>query len=61
MWLLGNKQVLGWWVGLANQLLWAWFIVVFGAWGLAPLTLTLSVTYVRNIRKWQSEEHEEAS
>ena len=55
MWLAGNKRSLGWAVGLANQGLWAVFIVVFEAWGLAPLTAALTVTYARNLLKWRRE------
>jgi hypothetical protein len=55
MWLAGNKDWRGWAVGLGNQVLWFIFIVVFGAWGLLPLSLTLTVTYARNLIRWRAE------
>lgn len=55
MWLAGSKRTAAWWVGLANQGLWAATIVVFGVWGLAPLTAALTVIYVRNLVRWRGE------
>lgn len=52
MWLIGNKNRLGWVVGLFNQTLWITFAIVFKAWGLLPLTLVLIVVYTRNLTKW---------
>jgi len=56
MWLVGNKNKLGWVVGLANQALWITFIVLFSAWGLLPLALALIVLYTRNLVRWRREE-----
>lgn len=56
MYLLGNKDKRGWIVGLLNQLLWGTFIVAFGAWGLAPLSVCLLFMYTRNLLKWRREE-----
>jgi hypothetical protein len=53
MWLAGSKRVVAWKVGLANQVLWVWFIVAFEAWGLIPLTLALTFTYARNLVRWR--------
>lgn len=52
MWLIGNKNRLGWVVGLINQVLWISFAILFKAWGLLPLSLVLIVVYVRNLHKW---------
>lgn len=53
MWLIGNKNRLGWVVGLINQGLWITFAIVFQAWGLLPLTLVLIFVYTRNLYKWK--------
>jgi hypothetical protein len=58
MWLLGNKHIAGWVLGLANQVLWVMFIAMYEAWGLLPLSLALTVVYVRNIIKWCYEKDE---
>jgi hypothetical protein len=52
MWLLGNKNKLGWVVGLVNQAFWITFAIVFKAWGLLPLSLVLVFIYSRNLRRW---------
>lgn len=52
MWLIGNKNRLGWVVGLINQILWISFAIIFKAWGLLPLTLVLIIVYTRNLLKW---------
>lgn len=56
MWLIGNKNKLGWVVGLLNQSLWVTFAVIFKAWGLLPLTVVLIVVYTRNLYKWINHE-----
>lgn len=59
MWLAGNKDPRAWIVGLANQVLWLAFIVLFGAWGLLPLLVSLVVIYTRNLIKWRREASDE--
>jgi len=65
MWLVGNRRVLGWWLAVGGQVGWFAFIVIFRAWGLFPMAVALTVTYVRNLVKWRREgrlaEAEEAS
>lgn len=58
MWLAGNKNPLGWMVGLFNQILWLLFIVLFEAYGLLPLSAFLTVVYTRNLIRWKAEEAE---
>lgn len=53
MWLAGNKNVLGWYLGIANQGLWLAFIIAFEAWGLLPLLVTLLFVYGRNVIRWR--------
>jgi len=52
----GHKRSRGWAIGLANQALWITFIVLFGAWGLLPLSLALIVMYGRNLLAWRRDE-----
>jgi hypothetical protein len=56
MYLAGRKRWEGWAISLANQVLWAWFIVAFRAWGLIPLSATLSYVYALNLRRWRKED-----
>lgn len=55
MYLAGNKDHRAWVLGIFNQFIWLAFIVSFGAWGLLPLTMVLTVMYARNLRKWKFE------
>lgn len=56
MWLTGNKKWYGWAVGLANQIVWVTFIIMFDAYGLLPLFVALVVIYTRNLIKWRRED-----
>jgi len=51
--LVGNRRVLGWWLAVGGQVGWFAFIVIFRAWGLLPMAVALTVTYVRNLVKWR--------
>lgn len=55
MWLAGSKRVLGWWLAVGGQAGWAAFIVMFGAWGLAPMCVGLTIIYIRNLIRWRRE------
>jgi hypothetical protein len=48
----GNQKPWAWGVGLANQALWATWIVTTQAWGLLPMTIALTWVYARNHLKW---------
>lgn len=61
MWLLGRKDVRGWYMGLISQMIWLVFIFSFGAWGLLPLSICLTFMYLWNLRKWRKEESDENS
>lgn len=54
MWKVGEKKSVGWTIGLANQALWAVFIVAFEAWGLVPLCAALVFVYSRNLLRWRA-------
>jgi hypothetical protein len=54
--LAGDKSATAWLISLANQGLWAMFILVYQAWGLVPLNVALSVIYWRNWRAWRAAE-----
>jgi len=58
MWRAGSKKTDAWIIGLVNQGFWALTIVVFGVWGLAPLTAALTVIYARNLIRWSRESNE---
>lgn len=51
--LQGNKNPVGWLVGLFNQILWLLFICITETWGLLPLNLGLWYLYIRNWLKWR--------
>lgn len=55
MWRAGSKRTDAWVIGLVNQFFWALTIILFGVWGLAPLTAALTVIYARNLLRWRSE------
>jgi len=55
MWAAGNHKWWAWLVGLVGQAGWFLFIVLFGAWGLLPMAIVLTVIYARNLRKWHHE------
>lgn len=48
----GNKHRLAWVIGLGNQALWLFWIVVAEAWGFLPMNLALWAVYARNHLKW---------
>lgn len=54
-WLAGNKNNLGWFLGVLGGIPWIAFIVVWDVWGLAPLVVGLQVIYIRNLVKWWRE------
>jgi hypothetical protein len=58
MWLVGNRRILGWWLGVAGQGGWAVFIVMYELWGLAPMWFGLAIAYTRNLVKWRRERRE---
>lgn len=61
MWLAGSKRTLGWTLGLAGQVGWLAFVVVFQAWGLLPLVIALTFVYGRNLWRWHAVTPEETS
>jgi hypothetical protein len=58
MWLVGNRRVLGWWLAVGGQVGWFAFIVIFQVWGLIPMAVALTITYVRNLVKWRREQRQ---
>ena len=53
--LAGNKKSYTWLIGLANQALWLFWIIVSATWGLLPMNLALWVVYFRNHLKWRKD------
>jgi len=58
MWLVGNRRALGWWLAVGGQAGWFAFILIFEAWGLLPMAVALTVTYIRNLVKWLREDRD---
>lgn len=56
MLLAGEKKRSAWIVGLLNQCLWFAFIYITKNWGLAPLTVAMTIVYIRNLHKWKKPE-----
>ena len=50
--LAGQKYKYTWILGLANQALWLYWIILIQSWGLLPMTGTLIVIYTLNHFKW---------
>ena len=55
LWFVGRKVWWAWLIGLANQVVWAVFIVVFDAWGLLPLLVGMVVVMSTNAVQWHRE------
>ena len=55
MFAAGEMKRHTWKVGLANQVLWATWIVASGSWGLLPMTLAITFVYARNHFKWNQQ------
>lgn len=53
--LAGDKKPSAWTVGIANQLLWAAWIIASETWGMLPMNIVLAVIFVRNFIKWRRE------
>ena len=51
--LCGDKKAAGWAVGIANQVLWATWIIASETWGMLPMNVVLAVIFVRNFIKWK--------
>ena len=54
-WLVGGKRLLGWVLGLAGQGGWITFAILFHAYGLLLLEVTLTVVYALNVHRWATE------
>lgn len=57
MWLVGNRRIAGWALGVIGQALWFAFIFTWQVWGLLPLATSLTVVYSRNLILWRRERH----
>lgn len=51
-WVMSALRRWTWLICLANQALWAWFIVPREEWGLLAMNLAVTVVAVRNLWKW---------
>lgn len=55
MWMLGNKNILGWYLGLLNQVFWIYASLVAGTYFFILLSVFLTGIYIRNIMLWRAE------
>ena len=53
--LAGDKKPAAWTVGIANQVLWAVWIIASETWGMLPMNVVLAVIFVRNFIKWRAD------
>lgn len=58
-WFIGNKSVWGQRLGLAANLAWWYYVIVFSRWGLAPMQVFFTVMTIRNLIKWEKEARNE--
>lgn len=60
MHLVGNKNTLGWALGLMNQSLWFTWVILSEQWGFLPMVLIFTFAYIRNYLKWKKDDFEKA-
>ncbi len=51
--LAGDKKRSAWLLGLINQAFWLTYVISTKTWGLLPLTIAMTVVYIRNLIKWK--------
>lgn len=54
LWGIGNKWRWIWWVGIANQFLWLYYVFDRSEYGLLPMNLAYTAVYIRNLIKWRN-------
>ncbi len=55
LWLVGNKNKLGFVVGLINQVLWVVYAVSLKQWGLLGGVVAYTFINIRNLVKWNKD------
>lgn len=58
VYLTGKKKIIGWQVGLIGQALWISWEFYIKAWGLMPMTVIMTILYVKNLKEWKKEKLE---
>ena len=53
LWLVGNKNRLGWVIGIGNQALWTIYAIRLQQWGLLIGVVAYTTIYIRNLIKWK--------
>lgn len=53
LWLMGNKDIWGIYVGLVCQVAWIWYVIETKQWGLMPGVLVYTAVYIRNGILWK--------
>jgi len=55
LWLVGNKNVWGFVIGLVGQGFWLLYTMSTEQYGLIPGVLVYTVVYIRNIYQWRQD------
>lgn len=58
LYLAGSKRKIGWFIGIAVQLLWVTYAVVTKQWGFIASAIVYGAVNIRNWRRWRREEME---
>ena len=58
IYLVGNKKTIGWWICLANQILFTYWTILTKSYGFIPVNVVVAILCIRNIRKWTKEKRE---
>lgn len=56
LYLVGNKSLWGWYIGIAVQVLWVTYAIVTRQWGFIFSAIVYASVNIRNYLKWRKEE-----
>jgi hypothetical protein len=54
MYLVSEGKPVGWLVAFIGQFLWMAYVIRRRAWGLAPLTIFMTLVYLNGLMKWMA-------
>lgn len=52
VYLIGEKNINGWIVGLFGQVLWISWEIYTKNWGLMPMTIVMTYLYIKSLNTW---------
>lgn len=55
-WLLSRHDIRGWYISIANQVVWTALVFVTGTYGLLIVNVILTVIAIRAIQQWNKKE-----